>query len=353
MCCRLIPHENSINDARIFAKRKLSSDMITAPRLQRHRDRFFYATLLLCFATLTGCSTLASIGLPVGSSANHIISSAKRISDAPGRALPMPSELTKQPLDVYMVEIGDTLFVEPVSFDATIRLPGDQVVKPDGRIALGEFGLIEAANKTVDQIQSDIQALIDERIRQELEFEFQEELRIEQASASESDRPEFETADGDRTDEDELRAQERRAAFEVRLAERLRQNRVSVRLVNWDSKKIYVLGEVNSPGFFGYVGNETVLDAIIEAGGLTAKANHHQIIVARPTPSGSCRIVMKVCYDQIVQLGDTSTNYQLFPGDRVFVPSETFLDDVKSTFSMKKNDSCPRCAPCQQGCQLQ
>jgi hypothetical protein len=95
-----------------------------------------------------------------------------------------------------------------------------------------------------------------------------------------------------------------------------------------------------------------VLFAITEAGGLTSKADPHQIILVRPTPCGSCKIVLKTCYNHIVQLGDTSTNYQILPGDRVFVPALTFCDDLKRSLGGAKNDRCPRCADCPRGCCL-
>ena len=317
---------------------------------------FFVKPLLLLFViSLSGCSTLSSLGLPFGSSNNAIIKSAKMISESPGLALQTPRELAKRPLGSYVVEVGDSIFVEPVSFNATIRLPGDQVIRPDGTISLGEFGLYEAVNKTIQQIQLEVQSIIDNTGRAKLVQEFEEERRQKRQLEVISERPASEddesTSDNLSDSEFELE-RERMLALENRIAENKAQNRISVRLVNWDSKKIYVLGEVNSPGFFAYAGNETVLDAILEAGGLTGNANHHQITVARPTPCGSCRIVMKVCYDQVVQLGDTSTNYQLLPGDRVFVASLTFIDDVKKTFSFDKDPACPRCAPCQQGCNL-
>lgn len=313
----------------------------------------FVLSILLIFSVggTSGCSTLSSLGLPFSGSNHRILNSAKQISEAPGQALMVPNESTKQPLDTYLVGIGDTIFVEPVSFDATIRLPGDQVVKPDGRISIGEFGLYLASQKTVEQIEYEIQSIIDSQIRTKLEIEYREERLRAQRSTPAIVRPGFEQSNGPGYVES-AEEPERRAALEARIAERLKQNEISVRLVNWESKKIYVLGEVNSPGYFGFTGNQTVLDAILEAGGLNAKANHHQIIVSRPTSCGSCRVVMKVCYDQVVQLGDTSTNYQLLPGDRVFVPGLTFADDLKKTFSLNKDPHCPRCAPCQQGCDL-
>lgn len=311
-------------------------------------------SVLLAFfvCAASGCSTLSSLGLPFSGSNHRILDSAKQISEAPSQSLMVPNESTKQPLDSYLVGIGDTIFVEPVSFDATIRLPGDQVVKPDGRISIGEFGLYQATQKTVEQIEYEIQSIIDSQIRTKLEIEYREERHRAQRSTPAIVRPGFEQSSATGYDDSAAEEQARRVALEQRIAERLKQNEISVRLVNWESKKIYVLGEVNSPGYFGFTGNQTVLDAILEAGGLNARANHHQIVVSRPTSCGSCRVVMKVCYDQVVQLGDTSTNYQLLPGDRVFVPGLTFADDIKKTFSFNKDPHCPRCAPCQQGCDL-
>ena len=48
----------------------------------------------------------------------------------------------------------------------------------------------------------------------------------------------------------------------------------------------------------------------------------------RPTAPDGCRVVLPVDYVGIVQLGDTTTNYQIRAGDRVFVPTRTFSEDL-------------------------
>jgi hypothetical protein len=126
-----------------------------------------------------------------------------------------------------------------------------------------------------------------------------------------------------------------RAAFQTSAPE---IGPITVRLINRVSKVYYVLGEVNAPGSFPVQGRETVLDAIITAGGLTERASRRNIILSRPTEPHGCRIVLPICYREIVQLGDTSTNYQLAPGDRIFVPTRTFWEEL---FPNK-----PECPPC-------
>ena len=324
---------------------------------------------MACVVATTGCSTLASLGLGSGAASNKLLKRAGEISEVPGRSLHLPKELGITPLPQYIVEIADTLSIEPVSFEATIRLPGDQVVKPDGTISLGEFGNYLASGKTVEQMKFEIQEQIDQQIRSEQEVEFAKQVaRKAFEDSKQADELDFESEDVDIDDDvdpslDEVdlaskrserimeRQKEARRLFEERLDEQLNQNRVSVRVTNWESKKIYVLGEVNSPGSFPFIGNETVLDAIIEAGGLSSSANRHSIIVSRPSRCSDCRTVIKVCYDQIVQMGDASTNYQLMPGDRVFVPSLGFCDDLKQSFSFE-DPKCPRCGDCDRACQL-
>lgn len=324
---------------------------------------------LACVVLGTGCSTLSSLGFSLGGTGNKLLKTTGQMSEAPGRSLLLPKELAIAPMDQYIVEIADTLSIEPVSFEATIRLPGDQVVKPDGTLSLGEFGNYLANGKTVDQMKLEIQSKIDQQIRSEMEIEFAKQIARQASDDAQQREPLGLPALQDRaqdsgdsaSDEADLaakkakRARERqkeaRRLFEERLDEKLYQNRVSVRVTNWESKKIYVLGEVNSPGSFPFIGNETVLDAIIEAGGLGSSANRHSIVVSRPSRCSDCRTVIKVCYDQIVQLGDTSTNYQLMPGDRVFVPSLGFCDDLKQSFRIK-DQPCPRCAGCDQACDL-
>ncbi len=289
---------------------------------------FSYGALLAWWIiTSAGCGTLSSLGLSLGSADNYLLKSARRISERPGVAIDLPRELEKFPLDTYVVEIGDIISVETVSFDATIRLPGDQPVSPDGTISLGEFGALDVAGKTIAQIQAEVEATIQARL----------EMDVKSQAARAAGEGSEQTGGDDET-------------INQQLNRLLRANRVSVRLINWDSKVVYVLGEVNSPGSFPFTGNQTVLDAIVAAGGLTSAGNSHRIVLARPTPSGSCRIVLSVCYEQIVQLGDTSTNYQLLPGDRVFVPSLTLIDDLKKTLAPGHAHRCPRCAAPPQGC---
>jgi polysaccharide export outer membrane protein len=95
---------------------------------------------------------------------------------------------------------------------------------------------------------------------------------------------------------------------------------VSVRLVNGSASKFYyVLGTVTTQGKFPIVGNETVLDAILAAG-LRTNSLPEKAYLVRPHPAGGPDQVLRIDWFGIRDRGDTLTNYQIFPGDRIIVP---------------------------------
>jgi polysaccharide export outer membrane protein len=95
---------------------------------------------------------------------------------------------------------------------------------------------------------------------------------------------------------------------------------VSVRLVNGSqSKYYYIMGTVTTQGRFPVVGNETVLDAILAAG-LLARSRPEDAYLVRPHPVNGQDQILKIDWDGIRNRGDTMTNYQIFPGDRLIVP---------------------------------
>ena len=94
----------------------------------------------------------------------------------------------------------------------------------------------------------------------------------------------------------------------------------AVRLVNGrDSKRYYVLGSVTNQNSFPITGNETVVDAILGAG-LRSNSLPEKAYLVRPHPCGGADQVYKIDWCGITQRGDTLTNYQIFPGDRIYVP---------------------------------
>jgi polysaccharide export outer membrane protein len=117
----------------------------------------------------------------------------------------------------------------------------------------------------------------------------------------------------------ESRIAQRLGELAVRSGKRPQPYRVSARLTNSQSKYYYVMGAVATQGRVPIKGNETVLDAILQAG-LKSNSLPEKAYLVRPHPPGTPDQVLKIDWCGIRERGDTLTNYQLFPGDRVVVP---------------------------------
>jgi polysaccharide export outer membrane protein len=84
------------------------------------------------------------------------------------------------------------------------------------------------------------------------------------------------------------------------------------------SKKIYMVGKINSPGEYPLEKNMTVLQAIARAGGFGEWAGKDDIIIVRKTPTGQIHI--KFDYDRVVSGKDVTQNILLNPDDVIVVP---------------------------------
>lgn len=111
------------------------------------------------------------------------------------------------------------------------------------------------------------------------------------------------------------------ADIQARLADGyLKQPYVSVRVTQYNSKKITVFGQVRTPGTFPYVENMSIVEAITRAGGFTPLAKKNSVRVTRQTDGKTERIFVAV--EDIGQ--GKAPNFYLRPGDVVFVDERVF-----------------------------
>lgn len=147
---------------------------------------------------------------------------------------------------------------------------GQFIVGPDGTISLGVYGSVHVAGKTI--------------------------LEVKQA-------------------------------VENHLSQYLDVPKVAVRVLAYNSKVYYIITEGAGQGDnvvrVPITGNETVLDAIANVGGLS-QLSSKKMYIARPAPDEfACEQVLPVQWDAITRGADTSTNYQILPGDRLFIQEDT------------------------------
>lgn len=120
-----------------------------------------------------------------------------------------------------------------------------------------------------------------------------------------------------------------RAAVESHLSANFENPQVAVDVYGYNSKVFYVVTQGAGLGDqvvqFPLTGRETALDAISQIQGLQANQST-RMWVARPgrNECGGDQ-VMPIDWLGITQRGDPVTNYQLLPGDRVFVAEDKMV----------------------------
>ncbi len=122
---------------------------------------------------------------------------------------------------------------------------------------------------------------------------------------------------------------EAKAAIESHLSQFLYRPLISLDVIGYNSKVYYVVTDGGGSGEqvirLPATGNETVLDAISYINGLPPVASKKRIWVSRPGPPGCPRQILPVDWSAIVCGGETATNYQVLPGDRVYVMAQPII----------------------------
>jgi polysaccharide export outer membrane protein len=92
-------------------------------------------------------------------------------------------------------------------------------------------------------------------------------------------------------------------------------NTVIVTAIN--SRRVYVVGEVSSPGPFPLASAMTVLQAIGQAGGFVEGANKGNVVIVRMENGQERRF--RFNYDDVLRGRNLQQNIRLMPGDTILV----------------------------------
>jgi polysaccharide biosynthesis/export protein len=123
---------------------------------------------------------------------------------------------------------------------------------------------------------------------------------------------------------------EAKQAIQTQLTKYLFEPEVSVDVSGYNSKVYYIIIDQGESGQlisrWPVTGNETVLDAISQIKGLPLGSDRKKIWVARRCPAGhDYEQMLPVDWDAVASGGSTTTNYQLQPGDRLYVSQDCFV----------------------------
>ncbi len=242
------------------------------------------------------------------------------------RLIPKPPYRV-EPLDVLLIQVTDTPANQPIS--------GPFAVAPEGIVNLGySYGAVRVVGLTVEQAALAIRAQLKKLGLQNsqvsvslVQFRGIQQIRGEHLVASDGT---INLGTYGTVNVTGLTIGQAKVAIEQHLAQYLLDPEVSLSVGAYNSKVYYVIADGGGFGQqiyrFPYTGKEYVLDAISNIGGLPAVSSKRKIWVARPAPPERCCYqVLPVDWEVITEAGATCTNYQLFPGDRVYIMADPFI----------------------------
>jgi polysaccharide export outer membrane protein len=214
----------------------------------------------------------------------------------------VPRELSKTLLPPYIIEPPDVLLIETTEGLAVQPIRGPHLVRPDGTVSLGIYGSPRLAGLTLDQAR---EAIADSIIRT------QRQGLLKQKKPKEPNKDEKEP----NKDEKEIKIEPQNIVVDV---------------LAYNSKFYYIITDGGGYGAQLYrlpiTGNETVLDALSLINGLPPVASKHRIWLARRVPDhGGTDNILPVDWAGITQCGSAATNYQILPGDRLYVHSDRLI----------------------------
>jgi polysaccharide biosynthesis/export protein len=201
-----------------------------------------------------------------------------------------------EPTDLLIVEVLEALPGRPVS--------GERLVRPDGTVSLGFYGDVHVAGLSLPEI------------KEKIVLHMQKYLTDEVLGLIVPDNETGETVIDPSTRKPKMIVPKD-------------SNRVLVDLTAYNSQVYYIEGDVYYPSRLSYTGNDTVLDVLHYVGGIMPSADRSQIRLVRSYPKGSPAKVLPIDYEEITMGTDSTTNYQLLPGDRLVVPHRP--DDSSQT----------------------
>jgi len=258
----------------------------------------------------------------------------------------IPNEEVKVGLPPYVIEPPDVILVDAIKvipkvpyhletldiiqIDAINVLPdfpieGGFQIEPDGTVNLGtQYGSVKVSGLTIDQAEQ----VIRNKLLQELRDPIVSVSILQTSGTQQISGPHQVKAQGTinlgtygEVYVAGMTIEEAKEAIEKHLEDDLEEPEVMVDISSINSKVYYIVTDGAGAGDqvirVPIIGGETVLDAISNIGGAPTSKD---IFISRPAPDDTgIEQRLPVNWDAIAKNGVMATNYQIFPGDRIYL----------------------------------
>jgi polysaccharide export outer membrane protein len=231
-----------------------------------------------------------------------------------------------EPLETLLINVTDTLPNQPINGPFTISL--------EGTINLGySYGSVAIGGMTPDQVQIAVRRALGNVLKNpQVNVTLPQFRGMEQVRGEHLVRPDGTVGLGSygAVYVAGMTLGQAKCVVEKHLSEYFLSPQISIDVFSYNSRSYYVI--VDGAGYgqqvfkLPHTGNETVLDAISQVQGLAPMSSTKRITLARPTPCNlGCNQVLPIDWRAITEGGSTCTNYQVFPGDRIYIGPDPFI----------------------------
>jgi polysaccharide export outer membrane protein len=238
------------------------------------------------------------------------------------RAIPLPPYKIS-PLDSLLVQVTNSLPNEPIS--------GIYVVDPDGTLNLGpSYAAVQVVGMTIPEARKAIEKELEPILKNpRVSLSLGRSRATQQIRGQHLVRPDGRVGLGiyGSVLVAGMTIPQAKTAIEHHLSYFLQRPEIAVDILAYNSKVFYVIfdGALNGVQVLRLpsTGNDNVLDAIAQVNGLVGVSDKHKMWIARPGPPGAkCDQILPIDWMAISTRGRTETNYQVLPGDRIYVESD-------------------------------
>ena len=297
------------------------------------------AALLVALAS-SGCAFLtppAQVVLPESNEPPVPVARELEMVSLPRHVIEPPDILLVDalrvvPKDPFRIEPLDILYIEVVGAYDDAPIQGPYAVEPGGAIDLGSlYGKVDVVGLSLDEAADAVTRHLERLLRApQVSLTLFQSAGIQQISGQH-----LVAMDGTinlgvygSVYVTGMTISEATEAIREHLLHFVEDTLISVDVLVYNSKYYYVVTQGAGLGDnivrFPSTGKETVLDAVAQIQGLS-RVSSKNIWIARPSPETGCFQKLPVKWEDVVRGGKAGTNYQILPGDRVFIEQDHMI----------------------------
>ncbi len=283
-----------------------------------------------------------------------LVGCARHGDNVPQEA-PIPRELRMTTLPPYVIEPPDILLIRTIrdvpkppyrvqpldalAIQATNTAEGSPIrglytVDPDGTINLGlGYGTVRVADLTIPEAQDEVRKHLSKILKNsEVQVGLGQSRAMQQIQGDHLVRMDGTIGLGvyGSVYISGMTMDQAREAIEKHLSEFLLKPQISLDIYSYNSKWYYLIQERAGYGQtvlrLPITGKDTVLDAISNMMGTTMFSSNKYMWLARPNGQDPNNMqIFPINWPALVRGGSPATNYQLMPGDRLYVSANRLM----------------------------